>query len=1072
MKKRLFIQMFSLMLSAGLLTSSASLFAQDLPRIIQPSPETSALFRFQNYPMDYSTGLPQINIPIYEIKSGDLSVPISISYHASGRRVYDQDGPIAAGWSLNAGGMISRTVYGAVDFGTAAGTFKFPYPFNTTNLSNSTTLPYLENIMHYNDNPDDATPGTWTDGEYDMFSYSFGDHSGKFFFKDNNNVKTAALLPYKPYIITPIYNSIGLFQINIVDDKGTLYEFSGDETTLQLQSPIETVPATTGFVLTKITSADKSQIITFTYTGFVQTRKTISQSILFNDNEVGLPGFPNDIVTEGPTSLETTSQSPYQVARLTEIDFNQGKVLFNLIDSDKVDNIKITDNNNNVVKTIQLNRSTMNTLGEIGYTTSKLDAIVFKDNAGAAAETYSFQYYPNPSVPGQQDNTILNVRYRDWWGFYNASGVHDMIPYYTNLNWIAFNGVNNQNNFTIGNPSANREPNLLGLEAGVLKKIIYPTGGSTEFVYEVNKYWSYTTSQSKNGPGLRVAQMKSDDNNGNISYKTFAYGNNESGYGTLDMEPDITNMAVETIYNHYSTGLNDITYSYRSRVFNSDFISSLSELGERPVIYNTVTEYNGTPANNIGKIVYTYDYNGWAAGGMPALENLTIIKKHIPYFNYWNNPSLLSQSVYKNIPVNNIPNYTIKKQLTNSYSATTTETVSALHVQRVHILPRPYDGQNNERVHASPPVYEEPYAAIYANPLINIYTYAPYQIPVGYKNLSSSTETVYNDDGSSIVNTTAYTYNSHQYISQRSVNTSDAQTLNTQINYPFDNTGVPIYSQMVSLNMLDYPIEQNQSKNTTPLSGVRTNYYNFGSTNPNIYPQTVDVKKGGGTYETRLRYLGYDSYGNPASVSKENGILNSYIWDYNKTYPIAEVKNANTNDIAYTSFEADGNGGWTGVLTYNIATDINGITGSKYYGLTSAGLSKTGLTSTNTYIVSYWSKSGQFTVNGTSASGWPKNLRTVTINGVNWVNWEHKVSGVSSITVSGTGYIDELRLYPANAQMSTYTYTPLIGVTSQTDLNNKVTYYEYDAFGRLKLIRDINKNIIKTFSYKENSTTY
>ena len=91
----------------GYLFQVSPLLAQtDLPKIIKPSPETSALFRFQDYPMDYSTGLPQISIPIYEINSGSLSVPISISYHASGRKVYDQDGPIALGWSLNTGGSI------------------------------------------------------------------------------------------------------------------------------------------------------------------------------------------------------------------------------------------------------------------------------------------------------------------------------------------------------------------------------------------------------------------------------------------------------------------------------------------------------------------------------------------------------------------------------------------------------------------------------------------------------------------------------------------------------------------------------------------------------------------------------------------------------------------------------------------------------------------------------------------------------------------------------------------------------------------------------------------------------
>jgi YD repeat-containing protein len=62
--------------------------------------------------------------------------------------------------------------------------------------------------------------------------------------------------------------------------------------------------------------------------------------------------------------------------------------------------------------------------------------------------------------------------------------------------------------------------------------------------------------------------------------------------------------------------------------------------------------------------------------------------------------------------------------------------------------------------------------------------------------------------------------------------------------------------------------------------------------------------------------------------------------------------------------------------------------------------------------------------------------------------------------------IDEVRVYPSNAYITTYTYKPLIGISSETDPNGKTIYYEYDPFNRLKLIRDQDGKIVKTSDYK------
>jgi len=393
--------------------------------------------------------LPSISIPLYTVKSGSLTVPITLGYHASGRRVSDQDGPVALGWSLDAGGIISRTVYGSPDFGTPTnGTYNFPYPFRTTGLTNHDDYQYFEKIMHY-DNPD-AFILPWTESEYDVFSYNFGGNGGKLIFKDDNNVKTPVLLPYKPYIVTPVYNYRGIEEIDITDDKGVFYKFAQLETA----GPDGDYPVTS-LSISQMISADKADTINFIYTGFAQWNSSFNQVRTYVDRSDA------ELVPQGQlTNTESPSFGVWQIKRLTEIDFRQGKVLFNLVTgSDKIDNVQVKDVNNNVIKTIQLNRSVMDRLNQGGSSynpnmsqvNNKLDAIIFKDKLGNAVENYGFEYYPT-KYSGSE--TFIDPHYIDWWGYYNASGFINMIPDYSLPNSTGL-GTDH-----VGGSDWNREPDL------------------------------------------------------------------------------------------------------------------------------------------------------------------------------------------------------------------------------------------------------------------------------------------------------------------------------------------------------------------------------------------------------------------------------------------------------------------------------------------------------------------------------------------------------------------------------------------------------------------------------------
>ena len=78
-----------------------------LPEIFPQSPTASELGKFGSYPVNLSTGLPQISIPLYTVQSGDISIPITLKYHASGIKVNQRSSWVGLGWSLNTGGLIN-----------------------------------------------------------------------------------------------------------------------------------------------------------------------------------------------------------------------------------------------------------------------------------------------------------------------------------------------------------------------------------------------------------------------------------------------------------------------------------------------------------------------------------------------------------------------------------------------------------------------------------------------------------------------------------------------------------------------------------------------------------------------------------------------------------------------------------------------------------------------------------------------------------------------------------------------------------------------------------------------------
>jgi hypothetical protein len=338
----------------------------------------------------------------------------------------------------------------------------------------------------------------------------------------------------------------------------------------------------------------------------------------------------------------------------------------------------------------------------------------------------------------------------------------------------------------------------------------------------------------------------------------------------------------------------------------------------------------------------------------------------------------------------------------------------------------------------------------------------------------SSTQVAYDSyNGNPLVTSTSYYYDDALNMQPTHTVSQDSKgnTILTYSQTPLElstiNSSIPLTAAataaldtMIARNMVGQPVESERYVGGVLNYKALTNY----QLQPTglVLPANMMVQNSTYPMETRVNFLEYDNYGNLLEQAKTNDLNHNYIYDYSANYPIAEIVNGDSTSIAYTSFESNGTGGWT--LGGGSVDGTKGITGSSSY-VASAPITRSGLNSAKTYVLSYWTTAASpFSVAGT-ISGYPVKGKSITLGSYTWTYYEYEITGVSTASVSGSSNIDELRLYPVKAQMTTYTYLPLVGMSSKCDVDNRVTYYYYDGLQRLQYIKDQDGNIIKTYQY-------
>ena len=457
---------------------------------IPTSPNAAALEKYEKIPVGYHTGVPQISVPLGEVTEGALSIPIGLSYHASGLKVLENSSWVGAGWTLTSSGAITRSVQGLPDEKQDMG------------RSFNQFFGYYDDLgfaAHVNDDekhPDfglkafNKTVGEGeVDAEPDRYVIQVPGYSGKFYFNDDQSVVFPEASDVK---VVPYKGSDGGFERwEVILPNGMRYTFAQQEGeddpiaermfTYREEEGIGANfrAAVSSWLLTEIASADRRDVITFHYVPEKYGYHTLVPS-------VGSRG-------------QTPTRIKYSVEgwRLSEIRHTHGKVIFRRAAAPRADlsdfnkwnsgdgvnseayalrGIEWQDRSGSCVRKVEFTTSYLEdtTPGDyfIGsYPVSsdrkrlKLDQVQEIGCGTLSKPPHVFTYYQEAEVPRRLSYA------QDHWGFYNGE-------------------VDNENllpNGTAQGPQ--RGSSFPAMQAGTLQRIRYPTGGTTTFTYEANQVW-------------------------------------------------------------------------------------------------------------------------------------------------------------------------------------------------------------------------------------------------------------------------------------------------------------------------------------------------------------------------------------------------------------------------------------------------------------------------------------------------------------------------------------------------------------------------------------------------------
>jgi hypothetical protein len=497
------------------------------------SPESKMMSGRINAGTDKYTGILQVQIPLYEIKTNSGQIPISLNYSGSGIKIDDYSSSIGIGWDLSAGGKITRAVRSLPD--------------SFYDLKETSDIYKWKKDFYFDHTASSFYHKRQYDLEPDIYYFDAPGLSGRFFMDGNQQAHT---YPYQPMDIK--YDSIAN-QFTIYDQQGIRYIFKDNAKTdtgiIDHDGIIRTSQnASMTWYLNEV-KYPNGAIVNFNYSGdnYTYFFYDAENRVRHDGNVLQLVGKENDYRRSIMVSNRHISSISYNEQEI-KFNYDRKKGYWGL--QEQLDNFEVYANGQKL-KTVCFARDTFPN-GNI-----KLNKVFVEAKPGHKQPIVSFEYYDDPIMPGHEHRGF------DHWGYWNQDG-DDL----SGCPFVPINGIYPE--FGIS-----RASELERTKAQSLKSIHYPAGGSKEFVYDLHHGKERDQAVMRICGGLRIQKIIiRDANDSKPAVYSYSY---EGGVVYAD----------RFNYTRTKSESNQFTDFYQS----ARCLSSITDFNGASVVYSAITEH-------------------------------------------------------------------------------------------------------------------------------------------------------------------------------------------------------------------------------------------------------------------------------------------------------------------------------------------------------------------------------------------------------------------------------------------------------------------------------------------------